>query len=332
MSTRFSLLKHSIQKYNCFRHRKDGGVLQQDTERFLGSHQLQSWQRERGNTIINQPIIVQGDVRAWPTFDYQEVVTESWRLHYTTWRCIYVIYRPRTKPPAIWCFEKAFKIQAQEHWSWALAMQQNFISLPPSALVISSTSSSSLLFCLRLSSPCLHLILVHSFSRLFSLKCFFIQRHPLHLSVSGAHFFQVNVSFVLSLSPSLLLSLSLSRCVSFAESTPAKDIAVCRRRHAQTTLVAVREKLLQLVCVRVCGRSLLKDPCSSRAAMLNLQRSSFASTAISPFLLRLPLLSLHHPLTPFFLTLCPSLLSTRTQSSPLNHCHSRRPPTHMLCC
>ncbi len=134
-----------------------------------------------------------------------------------------------------------------------------------------------------------------------------------------AHFFQVIVRVVLSLPLSRSLSVSVSLCslslllsLSFSLAFP-----LLHRAHQLQTLqcvysskpvlVAVREKLLQHACVYVCVAGDLKDP--SRAAMLNLQCSSSASTAVSPPLSFLPFLSLHHPLTPSFLTACPSFLS-----------------------
>lgn len=91
-------------------------------------------------------------------------------------------------------------------------------------------------------------------SHLFSLKCFCIQGRAIHRGVAVSPAFGVvrlwlspKALFFFFLGQHQFCAIALSSSVSIAW-----DVAVCLCRHMQASLVAVREKLLQCVCVSVC--------------------------------------------------------------------------------
>lgn len=92
-------------------------------------------------------------------------------------------------------------------------------------------------------------------SHLFSLKCFCIQGRAIHHGVAVSPAFGVvrlwlspkALFFFFFLGQHQFCAIVLSSSVSIAW-----DVAVCLCRHMQASPVAVREKLLQCVCVSVC--------------------------------------------------------------------------------
>lgn len=141
-------------------------------------------------------------------------------------------------------------------------MQQKNICLPLCPLLTfpPHLSLSCLFFFGSLSSCCLHLLLFHSTSssswhtsrrasHLFSLKCFCIQGRAIHRGVAVSPAFGV---VRLWLSPKALFFFRSPSVVCYCVLCLPWDVAVCLCRHMQASPVAVREKLLQCVCVSVC--------------------------------------------------------------------------------